>query len=82
MLKVSVYSPVRNLYEGSAKSVELPSEKGRFMVLENHAPVLALLETGTVYIMTDNDTLVEFAISGGFAKVCNNVIDVCVETVQ
>lgn len=82
MLKVFVYSPVSQLYEGSAVSVELPSEKGRFMVLDSHAPVMALLESGTVNIRTDNDTSVEIAISGGFAKVFNDIIDVCVETVQ
>lgn len=81
MLKVSVYSPVKQLYEGCAVSVGLPSEKGRFMVLESHAPVMALLETGTVSIKTENGTLVEFVVSGGFAKVSNNIVNVCVETV-
>lgn len=82
MLRVAVYSPVGLLFEGKAVSVELPSEKGRFMVLENHAPVLALLEKGTVTVNTESDGVHEYAVAGGFAKILDNVIKVCADIEQ
>ena len=48
MLKVSVISPERVLFEGEAASVVAPAFDGEVGILENHAPMMTLLGKGTL----------------------------------
>ena len=38
-MKVLIVSPEKTLFEGTADSVMLPGQMGRFEVLKNHAPI-------------------------------------------
>lgn len=73
-----VLTPQETLFEGNVEKVELPGEKGRFMVLNNHAPVITSLAEGfIVYAAGGKEG--RLAILSGFASVNNNVITVCAE---
>ena len=48
MLKVSVISPEKILFEGEATSVVAPAFDGEVGILENHAPMMTLLGKGTL----------------------------------
>lgn len=39
-MKVTIVSPEKILYEGDAESIKLPGTKGRFEVLNRHAPII------------------------------------------
>ena len=60
------------------EKVELPGEKGRFMVLNNHAPVITSLAEGCVVYVSESGQG-KIAILSGFASVSDNVITVCAE---
>ena len=47
-MKVVIVSPEKTLYEGEAEGVKLPGVKGRFEVLNGHAPIVSTLAAGTV----------------------------------
>lgn len=79
-MQVSVISPDRRLYEGSAVSVSLPGSIGKFSVLKNHAPIVAVLTQGKIEIQ-ENETAdkLQFAIASGFVEVHDNLVNICVE---
>ena len=60
------------------EKVELPGEKGRFMVLKNHAPVISSLVEGKV-VYTSEGTAEEVRVRVGFVRVDYNEVTVCAE---
>ena len=76
-MKVVIVSPEKTLYEGEAEGVKLPGVKGRFEVLNGHAPIISTLTAGTVEgVGTSSCT---FHVKGGFVEVAQNEVSVCVE---
>lgn len=45
---IEIVTPEQILYQGQVSSVWLPSINGTFQMLENHAPVIAVLANGTI----------------------------------
>jgi F-type H+-transporting ATPase subunit epsilon len=50
MFKVTILNPKHELFEGKAKSVILPGDRGEFEILDFHSPVISLLKEGNVII--------------------------------
>lgn len=63
MFKVIILNPKHELFEGEAKSVILPGDRGEFEILDFHRPVISLLKEGSIII--DGKYL---AIKRGVAK--------------
>lgn len=76
-MNVTIVSPEKTLYTGQADGIKLPGEKGRFEVLNGHAPIISTLSKGTVECLGSEPFTVE--ISSGFVEVANNVVAICVE---
>ena len=49
------------------------------MVLQNHAPLVSTLDAGEVRYNEDGEVK-ELLVKGGFVRVCNNRIEISVET--
>ncbi len=64
--------------ETEALSVQLPGSEGYFGVLPDHAPLFAMLQTGTITIKTD-DKVIKLASKDGFAAIANNQIKILVD---
>ena len=77
-MKVTVVSPERIVFSGEVDSVAVPGAKGRFEILNNHAPIASALTAGKV-VCSGKETL-ELDILGGFVEVARNEVSVCVET--
>lgn len=78
-MKVEIISPSDKLFSGEVKSVTVPSQMGPFTLLENHAPIVAILEKGRVILTDTMDETRTFVVKGGFAEQHNNTLTVCVE---
>ena len=78
-MKVEIISPSETLYSGEATAVTVPSKMGPFTLLEHHAAIVAILETGKVSLTEANGEQKEFAIKGGFVENHNNLLTICVE---
>lgn len=78
MLSVRILTPTGVLFEGEALSVTLPGVHGSFTVLDRHAPLISALDAGTVVCKTANG-VEKYGTKGGFAKVEDNLISVCLE---
>ena len=77
-LRLIILSPEKELFSGNVTGVLFPGATAPFTVLYNHAPIISVLEQGT--IRWEADTQGEVTIAGGFVEVCDNVVTACVET--
>jgi F-type H+-transporting ATPase subunit epsilon len=81
VLKVSVSSPERMLFEGEATHVVAPAFDGFVGILENHAPMMTLLGEGELRLDSAG-TARRFSVNGGFLQVVDNQVRVVTESAQ
>jgi F-type H+-transporting ATPase subunit epsilon len=81
MLKISVISPEKVLFEGEASSVVAPAFDGEVGILRGHAPMMTLLGTG-VLRLDEGGAGRLFQVSGGFLQVVDNQVRVVTESAQ
>jgi F0F1-type ATP synthase epsilon subunit len=72
-LKVKIFSPYQNYYQGEATSVSAANRTGPFDVLPGHINFFSLLTGGTVTLNTGFQVL-EFQISRGIIRVSHDEI--------
>lgn len=77
-LKLRIVSPEKIVFVGDVDCVTVPGSSGEFQVLPNHAPIISSLNSGRV-VYDCADGRKELNISGGFAEVHNNGVNLCVE---
>jgi F-type H+-transporting ATPase subunit epsilon len=78
-LRVSVITPEATIYEGEADQVVAPAVTGSLGILRGHAPLMALLGTGTLRIDHGREQK-SFAVSGGFLQVVDDTVTVLSES--
>ena len=78
MLKVSVISPERVLFEGEAASVVAPAFDGEVGILDNHAPMMTLLGKGSLRLGGAGAER-KFEIEAGFLQVVENNVRIVTE---
>ena len=77
-IRLIILTPDSVLYEGLVEMVDLPGDKGRFMVLKNHAPIISSLSDGkVVYTCSGREAYVH--VRRGFVRVSDNEVTVCAE---
>ncbi|MFN7099238.1 MAG: FoF1 ATP synthase subunit delta/epsilon [Flavobacterium sp.] len=54
---LEIVSPEAKLFSGEVTSVTLPGVDGSFQILNNHAPIVSILEKGLIKIAAANLTL-------------------------
>ncbi len=77
-LKVSVISPEKVLYEGSARGVVAPAFDGEMGILPLHAPLMTLLGKGVLRVDTAEGER-RFSVDGGFLQVVDDHVRVVTE---
>ena len=77
-LKVSVISPERVLFEGTARGVIAPAFDGEMGILPMHAPLMTLLGKGTLRLDTTEGEK-HFGIEGGFLQIIDDQVRVVTE---
>lgn len=78
LLKVSVISPERVLFEGNAQGVIAPAFDGELGILPLHAPLMTLLGRGTLRVSTGEGER-RFTVDGGFLQIVDNQVRVVTE---
>jgi F-type H+-transporting ATPase subunit epsilon len=78
-LRVSVITPEATLFEGEADQVVAPAYDGSLGILRGHAPLMALLGTGTLRIDRGGSSQ-RFTVSGGFLQVVDDTVTVLSES--
>jgi F-type H+-transporting ATPase subunit epsilon len=73
-MKIEIITPEKKLYEGSIKSAVFPGSEGSFGVLNNHAPLIGTLKAGKVELIDENNTKIDFEITGGVVEILKNKV--------
>ncbi len=79
---LKVVSPERILYQGEVGLVQMPGEMGSFEVLQNHAPIVALLGSGKMKIIDSKRNTIFISIPGGVVHVRNNTITIITKAAE
>jgi len=80
-LMVSVISPEKVLYEGTASGVVAPAFDGEMGILPMHAPLMTLLGRGTLRVETTEGER-RFSVDGGFLQVVDDQVRVVTERAE
>ena len=67
LFRLRVLSPLGTAFEGSVRSVTLPTPDGEITVLAHHMPMVAILADGEMRVDTGQKE-VSIAIAGGFLE--------------
>lgn len=78
-MNLIVLTPDKQLYQGEVSRITVPGVQGEFEVLENHAPIVSSLATGTVNITTENKDTEAWKINSGFIEVLDNKVSLLVQ---
>ena len=76
-MQIDILTPEKKLFSGQATGVKLPGIAGGFEILENHAPIIAALQEGTIEINT-NGKIQKIEIADGFAECINNNVSILI----
>lgn len=75
--KLSIVTPERIIYEGSAVSLIVPAALGYLGVLANHAPLVASLRSGKIIFRNETEKSQTFNYQGaGIIEVLENNVNI------
>jgi F-type H+-transporting ATPase subunit epsilon len=80
-LAVAVITPDATVFEGEADMVVVPAWDGEIGFLPHHAPLMALLGTGTMRVTADGVER-RFHVAGGFVQVVDKVVSILSERAE
>ncbi|MFZ1705259.1 MAG: ATP synthase F1 subunit epsilon [Saprospiraceae bacterium] len=80
-MNLLVLTPEKEIFNGKVTSVQIPGISGKFEVLNNHAPIVSALTTGTVRIIVEGGEKKSFKIEKGFIEVLKNDVSLLVQGV-
>lgn len=79
-MKVEILTLETILLSEEVKSVIVPGKSGQFEILNNHAPVISLLNEGDIKVTYMNDENKKIHILAGSVEMSNNKITILAET--
>lgn len=75
MLKVSIATPVGEIYSSDIDMILIRSSAGEYVILENHIPIVSTLDEGHVKLRVEGkETFV--AVRGGVVEQSYNIVTV------
>lgn len=79
-MKLSIYNPYKSLFKGEVMSVTVPGAMGLFTILDQHAPIISLLDPGkiTVKIAGITDDTVFDVPESGYVRVLDNSVTISI----
>ncbi len=77
-LELEIVSPDRIVLSKPVEMVVLPGAEGELGVLVDHAPMVVMLQPGTIRVTEDGKVTDEIAVDGGFAEITGARVTVLV----
>lgn len=72
-MDLQIITPDTTLYDGKADMVVVPGTDGLIGILNNHAPLVSALKSGSVKVKLD-ETEQLFEVAGGVVEVLKNKV--------
>lgn len=78
-MKIEIINPDKTIFTGDADLVQIPGKDGLFAILNNHAPLIAVLKKGRVRIVDKEKKTQFFDIKGGVIEILKNKVLILAE---
>ena len=78
-MNIEIINPDKTIFSGEADLVQLPGKDGSFEILNNHAPIISVLQKGKIKIVGKDKNTQFFEINGGVIEVLKNKILILAE---
>jgi F-type H+-transporting ATPase subunit epsilon len=75
---LEIISPQEIIFSGEVTEVFLPGKEGHFELLNDHAPIISLLQEGEIKVTKTDGSREIFKTEAGFVEVLDNKITVLV----
>ncbi len=82
LFKAQILTPDGTLFDGEVTGVQVPGSNGDFLMLFNHAPIVSTLGIGPVILKINDETEIQFAITGGFVEMNENSMTLLAEKAE
>ena len=80
-INLEIITPEKSALKDSVDFVAVPAYEGEIGILPGHAPLLTQMKPGALRFVKDGETHL-FAVSGGFAEVHPDRVDIFAETAE
>lgn len=81
-LYLEIVTPSKSAFSGEIKSITVPGTKGRFQVLNNHAPIISTFDIGMIKVDLPNGKSDHYATAGGTIEVLDNKVLVLADSIE
>lgn len=81
MIKINVVTPLGILFQEEVEMVIFRNNEGEQAILQNHIPIVVMLNPGYVRLQRNNETLY-VTVVGGFLEFSNNVVNVIAQEAE
>ncbi|MCC8408782.1 ATP synthase F1 subunit epsilon [Mucilaginibacter sp. UR6-1] len=81
-MTLEILTPDKTVFEGEATSVTVPGILGAFEILNNHAPIISILQDGKLIVRGGSVQKETFIIKGGVVEAANNKVTVLAEGIS
>ncbi len=79
-MNIEIITPDKTIFSGDAILVQLPGIDGSFEILDNHTPLISVLNKGNIKIQINkNEEAQFFEINGGVVEVVENKVLILAE---
>lgn len=78
-MNLIVLTPDKEIFNGEIISVQVPGISGKFEILNNHAPIVSALTSGSIRIIAKDGSKNSFKIKKGFIEVLKNEVSLLVQ---
>jgi F-type H+-transporting ATPase subunit epsilon len=79
-MNIEILTLEKILLSTEAKSVVLPGKSGRFEILNNHAPIISILDSGIIKVTDTKNEERHIEIISGSVEMINNKVTILAET--
>lgn len=73
-MHLEILTPEKKIFEGNVDIATFPGADGSFQVMDNHAPLISLLQEGTVEYKSKGAGAENIRITGGVVEVLKNKV--------
>jgi F-type H+-transporting ATPase subunit epsilon len=78
-MHIEIITPDTSIFTGEVTLAQFPGKDGSFEILNNHAPIIAVLKKGKIKVIDKEKQTRFFDVAGGIVEVKKNKIIVLAE---
>ena len=82
MFKLSVVTPEKVVLDQDVRALIAPGSEGYLGILTDHAPLITGLIPGKLTVTEPDNRQINYALSGGFLEVSNNVATILADAIE